>query len=121
MVSDSTTYFVAGRRTRNNILSDLLAAKQGALSPYTEIIYEPLWGKTLSEITEKAIQLVDQTVVRYGHDPELFIDVNLIWLANELVDASSPVHLCPGGRRTAASPSKLAGRGRRFAGASAKI
>ena len=66
LVSDSTTVFVAGKKTQTNILSDLAQAKNGSLAMYTEIIYEPLWGKTLTEISSKIVNLVDQTIIRYG-------------------------------------------------------
>ena len=46
LVSGSTTVFVAGRRTQTNILSDLVAAKTGALAMYHEVIYEPLFEFT---------------------------------------------------------------------------
>ncbi|CAE7666482.1 unnamed protein product [Symbiodinium sp. KB8] len=86
LVSDSTTVFVAGKKTQTNILSDLASAKNGSLAMYTEIIYERLWGKTLTEISSKIINLVDQTIVRYGiSDPELSIDCIACWQGNELV------------------------------------
>ena len=86
LVSDSTTVFVAGKKTQTNILSDLASAKNGSLAMYTEIIYEPLWGKTLTEISSKIVNLVDQTIIRYGvSDPELLIDCIACWQGNELV------------------------------------
>ena len=86
LVSDSTTVFVAGKKTKTNILSDLAAAKNTSLSMYMEIIYEPLWGKTLTEISARIVALIDQTIVRYGvSDPELLIDAVACWQGNELV------------------------------------
>ena len=86
LVSDSTTVFVAGKKTKTNILSDLAAAKNTSLSMYTEIIYEPLWGKTLTEISARIVALIDQTIMRYGvSDPELLIDAVACWQGNELV------------------------------------
>ncbi|OLP98785.1 hypothetical protein AK812_SmicGene18734 [Symbiodinium microadriaticum] len=86
LVSDSTTVFVAGKKTKTNILSDLAAAKNTSLSMYTEIIYEPLWGKTLTEISARIVALIDQTIMRYGvSDPELLIDALACWQGNELV------------------------------------
>ena len=42
---------------------------------YTEAIYDPRWGKTLTEVTATITALVDQTIIRYGiSDPELQID-----------------------------------------------
>ncbi|CAE7746523.1 unnamed protein product, partial [Symbiodinium microadriaticum] len=53
---------------------------------YTEIIYEPLWGKTLTEISARIVALIDQTIMRYGvSDPELQIDAVACWQGNELV------------------------------------
>ncbi|OLP81015.1 hypothetical protein AK812_SmicGene38505 [Symbiodinium microadriaticum] len=67
-----------------NILSDLIAAKSGALAMCPEIIDEPLWGKTLTEITAKITSLVDQ--IKYGvGNPELQIDCVAVWQGNELV------------------------------------
>ena len=43
-----------------------VATKSGPLSLYTEVIYEPLWGKTLSQIVAKIQTLVEQTVIRYA-------------------------------------------------------
>ena len=86
LVSDSTTVFVAGKKTKTNILSDLAAAKNTSLSMYMEIIYEPLWGKTLTEISARIVALIDQTIMRYGvSDPELLIDAVACWQGNELV------------------------------------
>ena len=86
LVSDSTTVFVAGKKTKTNILSDLAAAKNTSLCMYTEIIYEPLWGKTLTEISARIVALIDQTIIRYGvSDPELLIDAVACWQGNELV------------------------------------
>ena len=86
LVSDSTTVFVAGKKTKTNILWDLAAAKNTSLSMYMEIIYEPLWGKTLTEISARIVALIDQTIMRYGvSDPELLIDAVACWQGNELV------------------------------------
>ena len=60
----------------------------GTLSAYKRVIYRPLWGKSLPHIVNEITKAVQETIDEFsgaGQSQFLRIDIQAIWLGNELV------------------------------------
>ena len=77
IVSDSTTVFMAGKRTFCDRAPDIkeMRTGNGILSHYAHVEYCPIWGASLPPIVDKV----------HSRPQSLAVDVMIIWMGNELV------------------------------------
>ena len=87
--SDSFTVFQRSNRGWTDIAGDLEQLRvDGTLSAYERVIYRPLWGKSLPHIVNEVTKAVQETIDEFsgaGQSQFLRIDIQAIWLGNELV------------------------------------
>ena len=87
--SDSFTVFQRSNRGWTDIAGDLEQLRvDGTLSAYERVIYRPLWGKSLPRIVNEITKAVQATIDEFsnaGQSQFLRIDIQAIWLGNELV------------------------------------
>ena len=87
--SDSFTVFQRSNRGWTDIAGDLEQLRvDGTLTAYERVIYRPLWGKSLPHIVNEITKAVQATIDEFsgaGQSQFLRIDIQAIWLGNELV------------------------------------
>ena len=87
--SDSFTVFQRSNRGWTDLAGDLEQLRtEGTLTAYERIVYRPLWGKSLPRIVNEisnAVQSVIDEFSNSGQSQSLRIDIQAIWLGNELV------------------------------------
>ena len=87
--SDSFTVFQRSNRGWTDLAGDLEQLRvDGTLSAYERVIYRPLWGKSLPHIVHEITKAVQETIDEFsgaGQSQFLRIDIQAIWLGNELV------------------------------------
>ena len=87
IVSDSTTVFMAGKRTFCDLAPDFkeLRSGNGILSHYHYLEYAPIWGAALPSIVDKAHELVGAIAQQSSRPQALAVDIIIVWMGNELV------------------------------------
>ena len=87
IVSDSTTVFMAGKRTFCDLAPDIkeMRTGNGMLSHYAHVEYCPIWGASLPPIVDKVHELVGKIIQESSRPQSLAVDVMIIWMGNELV------------------------------------
>ncbi|OLQ04708.1 hypothetical protein AK812_SmicGene12191 [Symbiodinium microadriaticum] len=86
IVSDSTTVFMAGKRTFCDLAPDIkeMRTGNGILSHYAHVEYCPIWGASLPPIVDKVHELVGKIIQESSRPQSLAVDVMIIWMGNEL-------------------------------------
>ena len=93
IVSDSTIVFCKGSKRRRNFMKVMPneslqqeCKKDGGFSSYREIVCSPLWGKTLSHITDEVETQLEALRLKYPQyaGDTLLVDVLIFWSGNEL-------------------------------------
>ena len=87
VVSDSTTVFMAGKRTFCDLAPDFqeLRTGNGILSHYQHLEYAPIWGAALPSIVDKVHELVGHMAQQSSRPQALAVDIIVVWMGNELV------------------------------------
>ena len=87
VVSDSTTVFMAGKRTFCDLAPDFqeLRTGNGILSHYQYLEYAPIWGAALPSIVDKVHELVGRIAQQSSRPQALAVDIIVVWMGNELV------------------------------------
>ena len=87
VVSDSTTVFMAGKRTFCDLAPDFqeLRTGNGILSHYQHLEYAPIWGAALPSIVDKVHELVGRMAQQSSRPQALAVDIIVVWMGNELV------------------------------------
>ena len=93
IVSDSTIVFCKGSKKKRNFMKVMPTEslqkeckKDGGFSSYREIVCSPLWGKTLSHITDEVETQLEALRLKYPQyaGDTLLVDVLIFWSGNEL-------------------------------------
>ena len=87
VVSDSTTVFMAGKRTFCDLAPDFqeLRTGNGILSHYQYLEYAPIWGAALPSIVDKVHELVGRIAQQSSRPQARAVDIIVVWMGNELV------------------------------------
>ena len=86
-MSDSTTVFMAGKRTFCDRAPDIkeMRTGNGILSHYAHVEYCPIWGASLPPILDKVHEIVGKIIQESSRPQSLAVNVMIIWMGNELV------------------------------------